>query len=542
MNAKRILAGMLSVLLLLPTLLACNSSTDADTTTQTGNSATTTTTVNGNKPADPDTCTTHTPSTIGGYCTVCHSILKTDEREYLDMVYFSCDDEMLTEAYKIALADCFSNIKRFKGGLLSSEKEVIIAGADYTTPWTRDGSINVWNAFAFLNPEVSKNTLLSLLKKSGSDYLIDGQYWDAIIWSIGAYQYLLINEDKAFMRIAQNAIETTLAKFEREEFDPADGLFRGGAVYADGIAAYPDQYANGPNSGIEGWLENPDNNDKKADTGRGLPMKALSTNCTYYQSYVILASLNEMLGLDATDAAAKADALKAAINKAFWNEEKGTYDYLAYECDYQEAIGIGFVLLFGIADERQAALVLENTYVTEQGIACVWPSFDRYLERDGYGRHAGTIWPHGQGFWARGAFENGFVQAFESELYTLAEKAVRDGQFYEIYHPDTGAVYGGLQGFGHNDISLWGSCSHQTWSATAYLSCIYYEMIGAKIEAGKVTFKPYLPTGVNEATMSGLKIGNTTFDIIVVRGGDAPSEATYETTENGTVRVLLSVQ
>ena len=38
------------------------------------------------------------------------------------------------------------------------------------------------------------------------------------------------------MKIAQNALTTTFAKFEAEEYDPADGLFRGGAVYADGIA------------------------------------------------------------------------------------------------------------------------------------------------------------------------------------------------------------------------------------------------------------------------------------------------------------------
>ncbi len=490
----------------------------------------------------PENTCQHTPSAGGTYCTTCNEILKDDLKKYKNMIYFSCDNEMLTKAYQIAIADCVSNVKLFQGGLLNTKKAVIIAGADYDTPWTRDGSINVWNAFALMNREVSKNTLESLLKRSGRNYLIDGQYWDAIIWSLGAYQYVLVSGDTEFLKVAQNAIETTMAKFELEEYDAADGLFRGGAVYADGIAAYPDQYANGPNSGIEGWLENPANNDKKADKGRGLPMKALSTNCTYYQSYVILAKMNEMLGKDSTTVLAKAERLKDAINKAFWNEEKGTYDYLAYECDYQEAIGIAFALLFGVADERQSALVLENTHVTEQGIACVWPSFDRYLERDGYGRHAGTIWPHAQGFWARAAFEKGYVQGFEFELYSLAEKAVREGQFYEIYHPDTGAVYGGLQGFGKNDISEWGSCAHQTWSATAYLSCIYYEMLGADIQADSVTFTPYLPVGVNEAAISGMKIGKTTYDIVIVRGGDHPNTVTFDTSAGGTVQVFLSVQ
>ena len=523
---------LLSAMTLTP-LTACTSVPPSD-------EPLTTTSAQADSPSTPS-CQ-HTPSAGGTYCTTCDEILKTDLNKYKDMIYFSCDNEMLTRAYQIAIADSVSNVKKYEGGLLTTLKSVIMAGADYDTPWTRDGSINVWNGFALLDREVSKNTLLSLLKNSGRNYLIDGQYWDAVIWAIGAYEYVLVSNDTAFLKIAQNAIETTLNKFEREEYDSADGLFRGGAVYADGIAAYPDQYANGPNPGIEGWLENPENNAEKAPYGRGLPMKALSTNCVYYEAYVILAQMNELLDKDPSTALAKAEKLKAAINNAFWNEEKGTYDYLAYECDYQEAIGIAFALLFGIADERQSALVLENTCVTEQGIACVWPAFDRYLELDGYGRHSGTIWPHAQGFWARAALEKGYAQGFDFELYALAEKAVQNGQFHEIYHPDTGEVYGGLQEFSQGNIGSWGSCQHQTWSATAYLSCIYYELLGADIQNGSVTFTPYLPVGVNEAVISGMKIGSTTFHIIITRGGNHPTSVSFDTLSKDTVTVFLSVQ
>lgn len=461
------------------------------------------------------------------------------------MIYFACSDETLTEAYKIAITDCLSNVKPFRGGLITTPQKCIIAGADYTTPWTRDAAINVWNAFALLDGEVSKNTLFSVLKKIGNRYYIDGQYWDAMIWAIGAYQYYLVSNDNEFLEIAQNAVTNSLAKFEREEFDAADNLFRGAAVYGDGVAAYPDRYANSGSSGIESWVNVPENANQVVNIGVGLPMKALSTNCVYYQSYILLAKMNELLGISTESPLKKAAALKDAINKHFWNEEKGTYDYLAYECDYQEALGISFALLFGIADERKTALVLQNTYSTAQGIACVWPSFDRYLTLGGYGRHAGTVWPHAQGFWARACSENGFTDGFEHELYTLAEKAVRDGQFYEIYHPDTGEVYGGLQGYGsptNNDIFLWGSCSHQTWSATAYLSCIYYEILGATIEKDSITFDPYLPTGVNEATISGLKVGNTTFNIILVRGDQYAASASFSTTSEGSVTVTLAVK
>lgn len=490
-------------------------------------------------PTRPAVCDRHTPSAGGTYCTVCHTILKQKTGDYRNMIYFACDDTTLTEAYKIAIADALSNIKSYKGGVLTANAPCIIAGADYDTPWTRDAAINVWNAFALLNREVSKNTLLSVLKKSGSRYQIDGQYWDAVIWGIGAYQYVSVSGDTDFLKIAQNALENSLERFEKEEFDPSDGLFRGAAVYGDGVAAYPDRYINGT-SGIEPWADDPANADEKAPVGRGLPMKALSTNCVYYEAYVVLGRMNKMLGGNSSDADAKAEALKAAINKAFWNEQKGTYDYLAYECDAQEALGIAFVLLFDIADERRSALVLENTRVTEQGIACVWPAFERYLSLGGYGRHCGTVWPHAQGFWARTALEKGYAYGFDQELYALAEKAVRDGQFYEIYHPDTGAAYGGLQEGGTGgDIFQWGSCQHQTWSATAYLSLIYYEMLGANIGPGTVTFRPYLPAGVNEAVISGFHVGNTTFDVVIARG-QGEHTATFSTFDENTVSVFLT--
>ena len=506
--------------------------------------ASTSTVMTTDKPtSDTPVCEAHTLSANETYCTVCHTVIKKDSEEYKNMIYFNCDDEVLTKAYQIAFADIAGNVHPYKAGVLASQVNCLMAGGDYDTPWTRDASINVWNGYALMNPEVSKNTLLSVLKRVGNGYQIDGQYWDAIIWAIGAYQLINVTHDMEFAAIAENAIANSLKRFEREEYDATDGLFRGPAVYGDGIAAYPDLYAAGAEgSAVLSWPYNPLNKDRVVATGYGIPMKALSTNCIYYQAYVIEAKLSVMLGKDASEYEEKAAAMKSAINKAFWNEEKGTYDYLAYECDYQEAIGLAFVLMFGIADERQTTLVLQNTKVTEQGIAIVYPSFDRYFAYGGYGRHAGVIWPHGQAFWGRACSLKGYSYGYDFELYALAEKAVRDGQFYEIYHPDTGEIYGGYQEQGPGYIGLTGSCRHQTWSATGYLSLIYYEMLGADIGETSVTFKPYLPEGVNEATVSGFRVGSATFEIVITRGGDGASEATFDTTAEGTVRVHLSVQ
>ena len=222
-------------------------------------------------------------------------------------------------------------------------------------------------------------------------------------------------------------------------------------------------------------------------------MKALSTNCVYFKAYEILAEMAHALGEPAKEFEEKAAAMKKAVNKNFWNEKRGSYDYLAGECDCEEGLGLAFAVLFGIADERQTALIRENTHICAHGIPCVWPTFWRYECLGGYGRHSGTIWPHIQGFWARAMHRAGHQESFEKELYLMAQKAVRDMHFSEIYHPDTGALYGGMQEQGPGGIVEWDSRRKQTWSATAFLSLIYFEILGLTMEDGEPVFHPQLP-------------------------------------------------
>ena len=47
---------------------------------------------------------------------------------------------------------------------------------------------------------------------------------------------------------------------------------------------------------------------------------------------------------------------------------------------------------------------------------------------------------------------------------------------------------------------------------------------------------------MNEATVSGFKVGSANIDIVIVRGGDHASTATIDTTKEGNHRIILSVQ
>ena len=91
-------------------------------------------------------------------------------------------------------------------------------------------------------------------------------------------------------------MKNSLEALEETEFQADIGLFKGAAVYGDGVAAYPDRYAQvrDTRSGILHWAE-----DQAASyTGKGYPilMKTLSTNCVYYAAYRVAAAMAGALG------------------------------------------------------------------------------------------------------------------------------------------------------------------------------------------------------------------------------------------------------
>lgn len=434
----------------------------------------------------------------------------------MHLTHLKTDNKDVNTAYYIAVSDMIANIKPYLGGLWEKEVPVIIAGIGYDTPWTRDASINTMNAGGLLFPEVSENTLLSVLKKENGDLLIDGEYWDKIIWVLGAWHLFQITAHIEFLKTAYIATRNTLAFMENTEFDATLNLFRGAACYGDGIAAYPDRYiAPSRSSGIISFVhECPDQLVKQ---GVGLPMYALSTNCLYYQAYKIADLMAEELG-DKKSYVQKAERMKETINTHFWNQEKGLYNYLVDDqggCDSSEGMGQAFAILFGVADQEKTESIFANQPITPNGIACVYPSFSRYKQmgEHHFGRHSGTVWPHIQSFWADAAARNGKYEIFLKEFKMLTAVSIRDSHFAEIYHPETGEIYGGVQEGGEDGIIVWKSQPKQTWSATGYLHMLFHNIAGITFEKNGLSFSPYLPAGIGTLEITNLRIRNHVFSI-----------------------------
>lgn len=449
-------------------------------------------------------------------------------------VSLTTNNAAVNRAFHIAMGDLLGNVKLYQGGILTEPRPCILAGLDYNTPWTRDASMNAWNGASLIVPEAARDTLLSVLGRPDGQLRIGGQYWDCIVWASGAWQHYLYTGDADFLAKAYEATRNTLAYFESQEFNPRTGLFRGPG-WSDGVAAYHDAYAT-PTGAILDW---PKYYPTHISTpGYGIPMEALSTNCLYYGGYLRVQDMARALGRTPDPAwAAKAEALESAINKHLWLPVKGRYGFYVSpvgDCDYEEALGQAYAILFGVADRRQAEQILENSHVAPAGVPCVWPTFARYENAEGtsYGRHSGVVWPQIQGMWADAAYMHGNIDMFAHEMLRLAEHASRDRHFAEIFHPDTGKIYGGMQEAG-NGIRLWQATSRQTWAATALIRMVLLNLAGLRFEEGGVRIAPALPPEINMVDLKNVAYRDARLDLHIEGQGTRISRLTINSAVGG---------
>ncbi len=151
-----------------------------------------------------------------------------------------CFDSAIHNAVKINTVRC--NYRRYNKTGLLKHPYMIRAGRNYKTPWTRDASINTWQAMNFIDPEVSRTTLLAVCDTDANFQPViqpDVQTWDQIVWAIGAYNYYLTTGDEEFLTIAYGVICRALSTHRKNRFNEKYGLFVGGSFFNDGIAGYP---------------------------------------------------------------------------------------------------------------------------------------------------------------------------------------------------------------------------------------------------------------------------------------------------------------
>lgn len=410
-------------------------------------------------------------------------------------------DSLISKAFNLAVWTIDHNVR---DGILA-------AGADYGGEWTRDISINSWNGTSLFRPAVAEKSLWSVAINKDT---IGHQYWDKIIWVIGAWNHYKVTGDKSFLKQAYICSKNTIADLEKKHFDKQYGLFMGPAHLCDGIAGYPEPPFD-PANKSSFVLDHPNTNE----------MKSLSTNAIYAGVYQSLALMGKELQAPVTEIkqfTAKERELKKNINKNFWSKEKNRYGYLILKNGVkdlsQEGIGIAYSLIFGIPDKQQVSKLFKNIVLMPQGITCVYPHFPRY-NNEQTGRHNNIVWPMISGFWGYAAKQykqyNIFTSELENQAHFAVDKDKGNGNFKEIYHAVTGKPDGGWQS-GHQ----WESCNHQTWSATAYTRMVLNGMFGMDFKTDGISFAPYVPSGYNGVTLENIKYRNADVTVKVKGSGD----------------------
>jgi beta-glucosidase len=406
------------------------------------------------------------------------------------------------EAYQLAVRVMEYNLR---DGLLE-------AGKGYGT-WTRDTSINAWNAASLLIPEVAKRTLWHQTELTADGPIVGGQYWDKVIWIIAARDYAKVTGDRAFLATAYGVAQRTLAELYSTQLDAQTGLFRGPAVYGDGVAAYPDPPFNDKHG------------DNVLDYTEGAELETLSTNSVYYGAYRSAAAMGRLVAAPEQETSAldaQATSLRVAIQQTLWLPRDNRFAYFRDRTGAidktQEALGEALAVLLGVADAPQAQAIFRHATVTPWGVACTWQPYNRYLDPTDkvFGRHNGTIWPFINAFWATAAASVGESSAFAKEFVSATNLSLRSEDFREIYHPYTGAPYGGVQA-----NKTWDSVRHQTWSATGYLRMVYQGLFGMHFEDNGLRLQPLVPAslGVRSMTLRGLKYRHAELNITVTGAG-----------------------
>ena len=197
------------------------------------------------------------------------------------------------------------------------------------------------------------------------------------------------------------------------------------------------------------------------------------------------------------------------------------------------------MLTESIVPEKERSALIKNVHTTPHGLPCVWPQMERYAGTPGvYARHSGVIWPQVNAAWCSALTACGERELAFHETELLAEKAFRDKMFHEVYHPDTGLPYGGIQEKGtEKGVVEWASCPRQTWAATGFVHMVLRSFLGLHADEDGLTLSPVFPGGCEEIRLDGLHYRNAVLNLRIRRGASEFRHIPADITGDQTIQI-----
>lgn len=415
-------------------------------------------------------------------------------RDISTKAQYSSDQPLVDALYNLSLEEA----------LLAIEPDSTFrTGAKWAGVWTRDISYSIVLAFAYLEPEVAK---ISLLKKVKRHRIVQdtgsGGAWpvssDRTTWALAAWEVYKATGDQDWLNKAYTIIKNTVEDDYKTIRSGKTGMYSGESSFLDWREqSYPK------------WMSNMDIS----------VSQNLGTNVVHYQTHRILSKMGRLLGESTAKYDKIAEEIRNGINEYLWMENKGYYAQYLYGKRFlipsprYEALGGALAVIFDVADEEQSKSIIGNSPLTEFGATCIYPQIPGIPPY-----HNNGIWPFVQSYWNIAAAKVGNEKVLNHGLAAIYRPAALFLTNYENMVAETGDFRG-------TEIN-----SHRMlWSMAGNLAMVYRVFMGMKFEEDQLVFRPVIPKNYRgQRSLKNFKYRNTMLDIVIDGYGNEVLEVTLD--------------
>ncbi len=368
-----------------------------------------------------------------------------------------------------------------------TEDGLMLAGAAWSTVWTRDIAYAATLGAALVEPEAVRRSLESrvrdgiVLQDTGT-----GGGWpissDRVVWALGAWTLYLSTGDCDWLAWCAEVLIATLA--QDDAVLRREGALRAGETsFIDWREqSYPD------------WME-------PADIGASC---AFGTNVLHYLARQLLARMLRLLDRkdEAARYAAEAAELAEAIDSSFWSRATCRYGMMrtadGYLDERTDALATALAVHSGLAGEH-AVQVMRDLPCCLYGT----PVFSPYKSGNPDSYHNRAVWPFEEAFVLLAhADQQDTARAGRSMAFML-RAAMAFGTNKENFNAQTGESEGTVQ-----------NSDRQLWSVAGMLGLYYYGLFGIQYEGDNLVIAPCVPKGfAGSHWLMGLRIRDMVLNI-----------------------------
>jgi glycogen debranching enzyme len=343
-----------------------------------------------------------------------------------------------------------------------------------------------------------------------------------------AGEYLRRTGDLATMRQLWPSLEAALAWIERHGDRDGDGFVEYGRQTVEGLIN-------------QGWKDSHDSvfhGDGRLARG---PIALAEVQAYVYAAWQAAGEIAGRLGhvSEAARCLKRAETLRSAFDKAFFDEALGTY-VLALDGDKRpcrvRTSNAGHALLTGIAYPERAGSVVRTLMAGSSfcgwGVRTVASGEPRYNPMS---YHNGSVWPHDNALIAAGFVRYGFRQ----EAARIFDGLHAASTYIDLRRlPELFCGFRRRRAQGPTFYPV--ACAPQAWAATAPLFMLQSSIgLAFDSEHGQIVFEqPVLPSFLDEVVLDNLIVAGNSASVRLARSG---SQVVVEVLKrDGPVRVLVT--